>query len=87
MSPIIKVDGLSKKYVIGHSNAGNYSTLRETLVQGVKSVVKTPLSWVGLVPTRAAVTKEEFWALTDVSFEVNQGDRIGIIGRNGRMAI
>ena len=26
---------------------------------------------------------EEFWALKDVSFEVKQGEVVGIIGRNG----
>ena len=28
-------------------------------------------------------TKEEFWALKDINFEVNKGEIIGIIGRNG----
>ena len=28
-------------------------------------------------------TSEEFWALKDVSFEVKQGEVVGIIGRNG----
>jgi ABC-type polysaccharide/polyol phosphate transport system ATPase subunit len=27
--------------------------------------------------------REEFWALSGVSFEVNQGDVVGIVGRNG----
>ncbi|RVU26692.1 ATP-binding cassette domain-containing protein [Sandaracinomonas limnophila] len=27
--------------------------------------------------------KKEFWALNDVSFQINQGDRLGVIGNNG----
>ncbi|MDQ6654144.1 MAG: ABC transporter ATP-binding protein [Acidobacteriota bacterium] len=75
MSPVIRVEHLSKKYRIGASQAP-YATLRETLV----GAVRAPLA--GL---RRAVANEppEFWAVKDVSFEVNAGDAIGIIGRNG----
>jgi len=32
---------------------------------------------------RPATVKEEFWALSDVSFTVQRGESLGIIGRNG----
>src|SRR5438034_6175906 len=36
-----------------------------------------------LLPLSALPREEEFWALKDVSFEVKQGEVVGIIGRNG----
>ncbi|HEV3436593.1 MAG TPA: ABC transporter ATP-binding protein, partial [Gemmata sp.] len=78
---VIRVENLSKRYVISHAaERGRYSTLRDTITQGTKSLVRrfTRRGEPGADPTR-----EEFWALKDVSFEVKRGDVVGIIGRNG----
>ena len=78
---VIRVENLSKRYVISHAaERGRYSTLRDTIAHGAKSLVRrfTQRREPGADPTR-----EEFWALKDVSFEVKRGDVVGIIGRNG----
>jgi lipopolysaccharide transport system ATP-binding protein len=75
MKPVIKVSGLSKRYRIGASE-GPYRTLRETVNQAVRSPFR------GL--RREGNGRETtIWALNDVSFEVQPGEVIGIIGRNG----
>ncbi|MBR8826522.1 MAG: ABC transporter ATP-binding protein [Gomphosphaeria aponina SAG 52.96 = DSM 107014] len=75
---IIKVENLGKKYIIGHQQQEKYTALRDVLANGVKSLGKR-LSGKSV----ANPNLEEFWALKDVSFEVKQGEVIGIIGRNG----
>src|SRR3989344_8300883 len=73
---IIKVENISKKYRISHQGSGmTYSTLRDELT----SVIKRPLNWV----TGKTRTKEDVWVLDDVSFEVNRGEILGLIGLNG----
>ncbi len=72
--PIISVEGLGKRYFLSHQK--RQDTLRDSLTQSVRGFFQRG-------SLSASAGREEFWALRDVSFEVNRGDVIGIIGRNG----
>ena len=75
MRPIIQVRGLSKRYRIGKTLVAT-PTLREALANALKK----PLERLrGIEPA----PDEMIWALRDVSFEVQPGEVIGVIGRNG----
>jgi len=76
-TPIISVRNLSKVYRIG--TAPRHDTLRDQLVDGLNRLVRRKAD--GPAKDKPAAT--EFWALKDVSFEVQPGEIVGIIGRNG----
>ncbi len=68
MKPIIEVRNISKQYKIGQKQ--QYLSLRDSVSDFFKTKGEhTPRS--------------DFWALNDVSFDVQAGESIGIIGRNG----
>lgn len=83
MTTAIKVDNLGKRYKIGIAPTKfQYSMLRDVIVD----TATTPIRWV-----RALVNKQPLldnqpnfiWALKDVSFNVEEGKVLGIVGRNG----
>lgn len=73
---IIKVEGLSKRYVIAHEGRESYTALRDVISRKAKGFLRKSTA-----PVRT--NKEEFWALNDLNFEIKRGDAVGIIGRNG----
>lgn len=80
--PIIRVNNLSKRYRIGAVEKG-YKTFREAIVEGISAPVKNFIRLRRLTEFKNGIESDVIWALKDVSFEVTEGEVLGIIGRNG----
>src|SRR5437868_5096454 len=87
MNPIIKVENLSKQYRIG-THLDTYRTLRDTIMAALAAPWRSLRRLPGLGSSHESSRDgksagEMFWALQNVSFEVQPGEVVGIIGRNG----
>ncbi len=74
----IKAEGLSKLYRLGQRE--RYRALRDSLA----NLVAAPFRWSRESKFTSRNAKGEYiWALNEVSFEIKQGEVVGIIGHNG----
>ena len=78
----IKVEELGKKYHIGLVKT-KHDRLSELLGESVKAPFRRVAKVLRGQAAGVSELDEEIWALKDVSFHVNHGEVIGIIGRNG----
>jgi lipopolysaccharide transport system ATP-binding protein len=74
----IKVENLSKKYLIGSKR-----NAQDGLRHRIEAAVRNPWRWLSEKKNPEKNGSDEFWAINDVSFQIKQGEVVGIIGRNG----
>jgi lipopolysaccharide transport system ATP-binding protein len=87
LRPVISVENLAKCYVIGHRHEGNrfsgHTDLREVIRREARNAVRKAIDIVSGRQVVEGDSVEEYWAINNVSFEVHEGEVLGIIGRNG----
>ncbi|MBK7560802.1 MAG: ATP-binding cassette domain-containing protein [Chitinophagaceae bacterium] len=70
MKPAIEIRNLGKRYKL--TTAPPYVALRDVISDSVKNIF-----------SKKKKQDNSFWALQDIDFDIEPGERVGIIGRNG----
>lgn len=76
MSVAIRAVGLAKQYRIGEIGRARYETLRDTIAE-------LPHRLLGRQKSAKTQSSSLIWALEDVTFDLEQGGVLAVIGRNG----
>jgi len=75
---VIHAENLSKRYRIGERE--RYLALRDVLTRAIRAPIRI---FRPKTPTSGNSNHSQIWALKDISFEIRQGELVGVIGRNG----
>src|SRR5215831_15026345 len=85
--PIIAVEGLSKRYLIAHNSQRQgherYTALRDVIGRELGAIARKSRQMLQGQQVLQSDRVAEFWALKGLSFNVREGEVVGIIGRNG----
>src|SRR3954452_11140757 len=90
----IRVENVSKRYDLGRGHGGpkgafRYRRLSDVLLSGAAFPLRmlrrnsVRNSGAELKSDDAPSAPGEFWALKNVTFDIQKGDVVGIVGRNG----
>ena len=75
--PAVHIENLGKRYTIGHQRSKS-----DGLRHAIEGAMRAPLAWLRS-GRQKKLQQVDFWALKDVSFQIKQGEVVGIVGRNG----
>jgi lipopolysaccharide transport system ATP-binding protein len=73
-TPIIEINKISKRYRLGHFGMSSFREESEKWMRRLRGQSEI---------ATAESSARDFWALRDISFSVQPGEVVGIIGRNG----
>ncbi|MGA0571647.1 ABC transporter ATP-binding protein [Variovorax sp. VNK109] len=83
MSYAIKIEGLGKRYLLSHQQKARYHSLRDTITERAQHAAQAVRRLMGGMGSDTDPAREEFWALKDFDLQIEQGERLAIVGRNG----
>src|SRR5688572_5117829 len=82
MTTAISVKSIGKQYKIGAAETKfRYNMLRDVIVDTVTAPIRIAKAMIGKSDRR--LNQNYVWALKDVSFDLEEGKVLGIVGRNG----